>query len=287
MKNTIAALMLLLASIGALGQEKNVGKIKVKKDDIFINKVKVGRIEKVKTEKPKYYQISDAEGTPLFKVKTIQIESPLFHTDNIFEYSVVTGDKISDTLAIDPKGFYLTQKKVAEYAVRQGFLDADGFNAENTAKLTATTPKIPEDILERIAWERDILQDINFREQRQFSHDPQVFLEIYEPIADRSIMTGRPVNSTKFDIFQDVNGDHVLIGYGFFEFAEIAGAVSYEKFFVVNARKVPLASYDGNTYKRYVNYHEYGLGDHNFRDSMSRPDIIKGMAVDLIKRKEL
>lgn len=105
-------------------------KVKVKKDHILLDKVKIGGIQKIKTERPKFYQILDNDGTPLFKIKTISLKSPVFHNDNIYGYNVVTGDKITDTLAIDPNGFYLTQTKVAKYVVEQGFLDANGYNAE-------------------------------------------------------------------------------------------------------------------------------------------------------------
>lgn len=146
---------------------------------------------------------------------------------------------------------------------------------------------MPDGIKESIAFEHSLLKDIEHRVQRQFSNDPMIFLEAYKPINDKSIMTGRIVNSTKYDIFQDVDGDHVLIGYGIFEFAEMLIEVTYSRFFVLNSRKVPLASYNGSTYKRYVQFKELSLMEHDLGDLKARHAIVQGMAVDLVKRKEL
>lgn len=284
-KQVLIIALFFLTSLIASAQ-----KIKEKKGEIFLDKVKIANIEKIKTEKPKYYQISDVDGAPLFKVKTLSYQSILFHTDETTDYHIVTGDKIQDTLAIDQKGFYITQKRIAKYVVEAGFLNSNGYNETNIPDLIAKSSTIPAKIKKLKTKEEELKKDINYRVERDFSNT-NIFVKTNAPQYTNSVKNTMAVTATEVEIYQNTttedspDSEPLLIGYGVYEYSTTSNTVTYKNSYLLNAKKVPLASYNDITYKTYVPYKE--INDDTLNALKTKGEIFKQMALDLIEKGKL
>ncbi|MCL5244257.1 hypothetical protein M4I21_00445 [Cellulophaga sp. 20_2_10] len=285
MKKQLLIASLFLVSLGATAQ-----KIKEKKGEIFLDKVKVANIEKIKTETPKYYQISDVDGNPLFKVKTITYESILFHDDETTDYHVVTGDKIQDTLAIVEKGFYITQKRIVKYLVEAGFLNNNGYNEANIPNLIAKSIKIPTKLVELQNNEKELKKHIGYKVERDFENR-DIFIKSYAPKQTTSIKSTMVVTATELEIYQNTateenpDSEPLLIGYGVYEFKTFANNTTYKKTYLLNAKRVPLASYVTYNYKTYVPFRKE---ESDKLDKLkTKEEVLKAMAINHILREKL
>jgi len=285
MKKQLLIASLSLLSIGSFAQ-----KVKEKKGEIFLDNVKIGNIEKVKTESPKYYQISDVTGNPLFKVKTLTYSSVLFHDDQTTDYYVVTGDKIKDTLAIDQKGFYLAHNKIVQYLVDTGLLNSTGFNKGDLAAITAKATTAPVHLLDIQNKEKEFKKDISYKVERDFKN-LDIFIKTYAPKQTSSIKNESMVTATELEIYQNTateenpDSEPLLIGYGVYELSTLANNTSYKKTYLLNAKRVPLASYVTFNYKTYVPFRNE---ESNKLDKLNtKEEVLKEMAIHHILREKL
>ncbi|WP_299443366.1 hypothetical protein [uncultured Aquimarina sp.] len=277
MKNLQLVLTCLLMTAFASAQ-----KVKVKKGEVFINKVKVAHIEKIKGDGPKYYQISDIEKAPLFKAQEIREESLLFGADKTFPFRAYYGDQIVDTIVINKKNYWLSEKRVIQYALEIGIFSTNGFDPSKTKEIASQTPKRPDWILERLDEEKEFLAGKGHKVERNFD-DTDVFIKSYAAKNAISQLNKSMVTQMKFDIYQgNTDGEHVLIGRAIYE----NGTVKGEYLFVFNTKKVPVGSYNKATFKIYDLNEEQGLLDHDLGSLSAdkRKNTVRDMAIKLIRK---
>lgn len=278
MKKVLLTILIILFTQFSIAQ-----KVKVKKGEIFIDKVKVGNIEKLKTEKPKYYQLTNNEGTPLFKIKTISQESFLYHTDKVYDFHIITGNLITDTIAIDQKNFYLSDGKIVNYLVKIGIFDTNGFNSENATQLLENPAKKPTWIAKRLKEEQEIVKNIEYKVERESTYE-DIFIKPYATKNGISKLNKSMVDMTKFDVYERHEEGTILIGYAISQFNTIS---KLHYLFMFNLKDVPLASYNGATYKVYKPYKEFGLTESSLKMSSQAGPNAKRMAIDLVKKGKL
>ncbi|WP_299249726.1 hypothetical protein [uncultured Aquimarina sp.] len=260
-------------------------KVKVKKGEVFIDKVKVAHIEKVKGDNAKYYQISDLEKKPIFKAQEMLQSSLLFGSDKTFPFRAYYGDQITDTIIINKKNYWLSEKRVIQYALEVGIFSVNGFDPSKTKEIASQTPKRPTWILERLDEEKELLTGKGHKVERDFDYT-NIFVKSYAAKNAISQLNKSMVNQMKFDIYQgDPAADSVLIGHGIYE----SGTVNGEYLFILNTKKVPVGSYNKATFKIYDLKEEQGLLDHSLGSLSSdeRNNTVREMAIKLIQKEVL
>ena len=277
MKKILITILILVCTQFSFAQ-----KVKVKKGEIFVDKIKVGNIEKLKTEKPKYYQLTDNEGTLLFKIKTLSQESFLYHNDKVYDFHIITGDMITDTLAIDQKNFYLSDGKIVNYIFKIGLFDENGYNSEKATELLENPSKKPAWIIKRLEEEQEIVKNIGYKVERESTYE-DIYIKPHAPRQDISKLDKSVANITKFDIYENNEEGGILIGYAIFQFNNMTGS----HLFAFNLKDVPLASYNGVIYKIYEPFEEIGPLQNNLEVSSHVGHNVKTMAIDLVKRRKL
>ncbi|WP_299187089.1 hypothetical protein [uncultured Aquimarina sp.] len=283
MKHSLLFVFLFI-SVFSFGQ-----KIKVKKGEVFIDKVKVAHIEKIKAKGLRHFQISDLDKKPLFRAGDLKVESLLFPSDKSYPYNAFFRDEAKDTLLINSKHHYfLSKKKIFKLAMEMGIFTPEGFQTTKFEELVEQTPKRPERILKKLDKERTLLSGKGHRVERDFN-DLDIHLIAFPSEKAYSQLNKSMVDQVKYNIYigdpHIEEGDHTLIGSAIRE----VGTVSGEYFFIFNTKKFPLASYHSMTFKIYGNKKELGIMDHDIKLSMGskRSEAIKEMVRELIKRQKI
>ena len=257
-------------------------KIKLKKGDIYINKVKVGYVEKVKTNNEHYFQFKDAKGVKFCKAKQTNIPSLLFKGDKEYPHRIFYDDKIADTLSIVQENYWLNPKRATEYLFKIGLLNTTGFVIDSIAPLITSTPKYPQWIQENIDKEKAIIQHKDYKIVRTVN-DSLILKEQTQKQA-RGQLKRLPSQVVKVDIYQKNGEDEILIGYGLHEVLDISG---YQYYYIFNMKDVPLSFFDTFKYKIYYPYQEFGLTNNKLKNIEGRSNIIMQMALDLVKTDKL
>ncbi|MFD2562700.1 hypothetical protein [Aquimarina rubra] len=264
-------------------------KIKIKKGEVFFDKVKVAHIEKIKAKGLRHFQVSDLDKKPLFRAGDLKEYSLLFHSDKWYSYNAFFGDQLKDTLLINSKNHYfLSKKKIFQLAIEMGIFNAEGFHASKAEELIAQTPKRPERIIKKLDKERKLLSGKGHRVNRDFS-DLNIYLIPYPSKKAYSQLNKSMVDRVEYDIYiGNPNNDDesaTLIGSAIRE----TGTVRGEYFFIFNTKKFPLASYHSMTFKIYGNKKELGIMDHDIKVNMGskRSEAIREMVRELITRGKL
>ncbi|MEO9513125.1 MAG: hypothetical protein ABJN84_15255 [Flavobacteriaceae bacterium] len=257
-------------------------KVKVKKSEVYIDNTKVAYIEKIKENGSAYYQVSNNDKTPLFKTQELQQKSLIYASDKTFPYRALYGDKLKDTIVIAKKNYWLSEKRVIEYAVEIGLLNSIGFDESKAEEILSKPASFPLWISENLEKEKKLLKDREFKVDRSFD-DTNIYVESNALKKGISQLNKSMVDKKDFDIYQgDPNGEHILIGHGIYE----NGTVKGEYLFILNSKKVPLASYSGAVFKIYGTNQELSALDHDV-DTLSgtkTDNSIKAMAIELIRR---
>ncbi|WP_146052715.1 hypothetical protein [Aquimarina sp. I32.4] len=278
MKNSLVTLAFLLMSLLSSAQ-----KVKVKKGEVFIDKIKVAHIEKVKIDSSKYYQVSDVHKNPLFKAQKMSQQSLLFPKDKEYTYRAIYGDKIPDTISIK-KNYWLSEKRVIAYALEIGLFSATGLDSSKIEEIVSETPKKPSWILKNLEKEKELIQNRGHKVDRKFD-DINIYVKSHAQKDAISQLNKSMVSQMKFDIYQeDPNGDDILIGHAIYEYGTVKG----EYLFVLNTKKVPLASYSGAVLKIYQPFLKVGPLEHNISlTNNKRNEAVRNMAIELIQRQLL
>ncbi|WP_299610691.1 hypothetical protein [uncultured Aquimarina sp.] len=283
MKHLLLATFLLIFSFSF------AQKIKIKKGEVFFDKVKVAHIEKIKVKGLRHFQVSDLDKKPLFRAGDLKKYSLLFHSDKSYPYNAFFGDQLKDTLLINSKNHYfLSKKKIFQLAIEMGIFNAEGFHQSKANELILESLKIPERIVKKLDKERKLLSGKGHRVDRDFK-DMDIHLVAHSSKKAFSQLNKSMVDQVNYDIYignpNIEENNSVLIGSAIREI----GTVSGEYFFIFNTKKFPVASFHSMTFKIYSIKKELELMDHNIRLTMGskRSEAIEEMVRELIKRQEL
>lgn len=259
-------------------------KVKIKKGEVLFNKIKIAKIEKIKKDGVKYFQVSNLDDEKFCKVRQINKESLLFHSDKTYPYRVLYSDKLKDTIAITEKNYWLNDKRIIQYLFNINLLDSKGLREEKIDELVGNSKKIPTWVSEQIDKEKEILKNIDFKVKR-LVNDTLILRKKYTKDA-YSQLSKALVKKTRVDIFQKDQYSEIFIGYAIHQLQTILG-VEKHYYFIFNAKDVPLSSFDGSTYKMYKPFVKYGLTKNKLNRIENRYDIIETMAKDLIRDEKL
>lgn len=277
MKITAIITFILLTSFCSHAQ-----KIKLKKGDIYINKLKVGHVEKVKTDTDMYFQFKDAKGENFCRAKQTNIPSLIFKGDKEYPHRFFYADKIKDTLTIIQENYWINAKRAAEYLVQIGLLNTKGFEVDSIAPLVEKTPKYPQWIQETLDKEKELTNHIDYKITRTVN-DSLILKEHVQKQA-RGQLKRLPSQVSKVDIYQKNGEEEILIGYGLYEVQDISG---YQYYYIFNMKDVPLSFFDTFKYKIYYPYQEIGLTGNKLRKITGYQNIILEMALDLVQSDKL
>ncbi|GAA3517720.1 hypothetical protein GCM10022393_34820 [Aquimarina addita] len=277
MKQILTLILLSFLTFSVTAQS-----VKVKKGVILIDKIEVGTIEKIKVKGPNYYQINDTKGEPIFKIQELAQQSLLFLMDKEYRYRAFYGGKLSDTLTITKKNYWLSEKRIVEYAAQIGILNTKGFDSAKAEELITSTPKRPDWILKKLEEEKKLLPHRGYKVERDYGIE-DIYVVSVSNGQGISQLNGGSVTKEKFKIYQgDSNGDHVLIGHGIYE----KGGTEGTYLFVFNSKNVPLASYAGAHFQIYEPKSTISPLEHEVStlSSASIPKSMTNMAKELVKR---
>ncbi|WP_298348645.1 hypothetical protein [uncultured Dokdonia sp.] len=150
-------------------------KVKVKKDDVYIDKVLVGTIVKTKDSlKNKLFTYSDVDGNPLVIYKYETLHSPIEGEEEVYAYNEVTIPSLNIVAGLDIKNEYSqTRKKVVPYFIEKGILNKDGsLNKQAAQSYYETVPEIPLEITAMYNQELEEMNDLDFIEERDMTAKP-------------------------------------------------------------------------------------------------------------------
>ena len=236
MKKIIIAIFFLTAFISS------AQKIKVKKGEILVDNEKIGSLEKIKVKKAtNYYTVKDNNENVVFHFKLITEKSNLFHKFRRHNYYIVECPSENDTIGIENDFFYLGQKKIAKYLVKNNLLDKNGINASKLKeKLVATATK-PAYHLKKIKEEEAFLKNINYKVERNIKSP--IFVKKISSGMHASKIDGLGVPQTKYNIYQGENEQNkTLIGHAFLEFR--GPTKPMPELIFTNVKKAPIAHSD-------------------------------------------
>lgn len=290
--------MMLLSSCFITAQ-----KLKIKKNEIWLDKKKVGNVEKIKNKKRDInvgsYSFTDLEGIQQFIFRQEYISSLLYYEDKKYFFYTLENIKTNQRAFIDIPKFYFSKKKIAQFLLDFKFLDEtddfkDYFELYNG---------IPKDIQIKISEEKSVLEFVDYKVDRVRT-DP-VFIFFEQTIAGNgSVISGR-VTKSIYNIVQGVKDprtnsfiEETYIGYAIVELGvgnKIGGSVNppsdyrphpLDQFSVIvyNTKDVPLASHYFLTYKQYNPYQEFKLSDAPLSSIKSVEGRIDFIVKDLIQR---
>ena len=265
-----------------LGLTSYSQKIKIKKGEIFINKLNVGSIEKIKSDEGNYFQIKNTENDIFCNVKQTSIPSILFKGNKEYPHRIIYQGKITDTITITEKNYWLNSKRSLEYLLKIGLLSPKGFHSEKINELVTNTPKYPAWIEKELKAEEALAKHIDFKISRKVNDS--IILKELSPTETRGQLNRAPVLATRVNIFQKNGEDEILIGYAIHEVESISG---YTYYYIFNTKNVPLSFFDTFKYKLYYPYQEFGLTKNKLRSIEGLQNIVSEMALDLIKTNKL
>lgn len=142
-------------------------KVKIKKDDVFIDNVHVGTVVKSKDSLNKVFTYKDLEGTTLGKYTAKFVPSLIEGMDDGYyyseisfpEYTIIQGigfDKESVTFPLQ------TRKSFVKSLVKKGYVDTNGKIIEAKAKKDFPGPAVPELITAYLELEQEQQQNLDY-----------------------------------------------------------------------------------------------------------------------------
>lgn len=275
-KNTVLFLMLLLTvSI-------NAQKIKVKKGNILVDKVKFGTIEKLKNKKDgRYAIVKNNNGEDIFKTMMLHEKSKIYDK-KIVSYPAIICIQEKDTFAIDDTFFYIGEKKISKYLVKNRLLNENGVNKENLTNHLAEVNSKGKYALELINDEKYLIENSKYIVDRDT--EAEVFIEkMLYPFSLRSKPDRKTRSESFYAIYQGTDEENRnLIGYAITEISN----THIDHVIITNSKKVPIAYFDNLNRITLFPYHDN-------RDLKKRLDLSKvipsiySFAYDLIKDNKI
>lgn len=236
-------LLLILASISLQAQ-----KIKIKKGEIFLDENKVGIIEKEKVKGANnFLKVLNNDKKHLFSAKLVSEESVFFGALKRSNYFIIECIEQKDSIGIENLGFYLGEKQVAKYLVKNGILTSNGFNLSKADDILLKTESKPSFAIKKVEQDLKFIENITYIVNRDKSNP--LFVEEITTSAVYSIIDKKSVNQTKYKLLQGKDeSNKTLIGYAYLEVPEIGRS----KLIIVNVKDTPIAVFDN--FKHYTFY---------------------------------
>jgi len=161
-------LLLLCCPILLLAQ-----KVKIKKDDVFIDKVHVGTVVKSKDSLNKTFTYKNLDGTTLatyaskFVPSLIEgMDDGYYYSEIAFpEYNVIQGINFDKEFVSFPTQ---TRKSFVKTLAKKGYIDSDGKVIEAKAKKDFPGPAVPNLIKAYLELEQEQQQDLDYIIERDF-----------------------------------------------------------------------------------------------------------------------
>jgi len=149
-------------------------KVKIKKDDVFVDKVHVGTVIKTKDSLNKTFTYKDLEGATLATYKIIFVPSLIEGMDDGYYYSEITFPEYNVAQGINfDKEFVSfptqTRKSFVKSLAKKGYLDTNGKIIGDKAKTDFPGPAVPELINAYFEVEREQQENLAYIIERDKS----------------------------------------------------------------------------------------------------------------------
>lgn len=300
MQKKIFTIVLTLVTFSTQSQ-----KIKIKKGDILVDKIKIGHVEKIKIKndslKETYHKITDKDGNHVLNFRREYIESFLFLSDKKYFFHTIESVKEQKRAAIQNSKYYSSEKQMAKYLVENNLLNNNGLNENVVSELILNNDLLPKDIQQIIENEKEVVSYAKYKVDRVLSDHIYIFFDKTKTGYSDIKHLGLVVKS-RYNIYQGIKDpktnefvSKTFIGYAIAEWASDSEVNSKTRpnpkgrysLIVYNTKKVPMASYVFITYKTYHPYEEFGPT----KNKLSRIENVKGrieyIVSDLISKEML
>lgn len=272
--------ILLLFTIFTLSIHSNAQDVKIKKDNILVDKVKIGSIEK----KGNWlmgttYYVKNNNGDRVFTFSKKYANSVLYPELIKYGFDALIFEDNS-FIAISDEKYSQDDEEIAEYIVKYGLLDEKGVNKESVLKLISNSDTVTGSIKSTLEKESVLRKDIDFQVAR-VSKNYAVFIHKTNKYNDHKLV----YDIYQFDSLENDHNDKTLIGYAE-QKQDSEGKSSYTLF---NSKGVPLAYFtSGLNGSRYFHFKpgkevkRFGINSNS-----SAEVAIETMALDLIRYDNL
>lgn len=266
MKKLLTTLFILFVVLSVQSQ-----KIKVKKGEIFVDKVKIGSIEKIKVKndslKETYFKVTDNKGTHVFSFRTQYTKSLLYDEDKKFNFYTIEYIEKQKRAGVQNPKYYPSQKQMAKYLVAYNLLNKEGIIMEGVAENILSKELFPPELSAEIAKEKELLSYVDFKVDRLLSDPIFIFFDKTKSGTSNVVSHGL-FSKSRYNIYQGVKDpktnefiSKTFIGYAIAErkLESLAKASKTDRpnpnekysLVVYNTKEVPLASYLFITYSVY------------------------------------
>lgn len=238
----ITLLLFVLISISLQAQ-----KVKIKKGEIFLDKAKVGSVEKIKVKGfgNNYLKFFNNEKEHLFSAKPTLQESKYFGKLETSRYYIIECIKQNDTIIVNDTRFYINDKKATEYFIESGILESNGFSSAKTDKILSQVNLKPAYVLDKEKKDSILMKKSTYLVNREKS-DP-IFVERFitkttstDGTEEKLVGDGR----TKYIKYRLLQGkkdskreERTLIGYAYQE----PSSMKIGDLTILNRKNVPIA----------------------------------------------
>lgn len=286
-------------------------KIKIKKEEILVDKIKIGTIEKIKIKNDTlidlYHEIKDNTGNPVFRFRGGFIESLLFQGKKKYFFHTIEFLETKKRAAIQDGKYYPTKKQMANYLVNYNLLNKDGVNTTSVSEYILNKDELPEEIQQTIKKEKELKAYASFKADRPLS-DP-IFVFFNKTTSGVSAISDNLVTKSRYHIYQGIKDPKTneFVSKTFIGYAIAEDIISGEKtgwstnppknyrpnprgsykLLVYNTKNVPIASYFSNTYKTYYPYEEFGITKNKLSTIESIKERMEYIAYDLMIKNML
>jgi len=287
-------------------------KIKVKKGEIFVDKEKIGQMEKIKVKPRVYvYKITDNNGEHVFNFRTEYAPSLLANGSNKYLYYTIESVKDEKRASVQNKKFYPSKKRIAKYLVNSNLLTKDGVNKDAILEYILNKDSLPNKIQKKIKAEQELISFAKFKIDRNTEDPIYVFFD--KTTVGKSVLNGRRVLKPRYNIYQGIKDlktnefvSKTFIGYAIAESvmsndntpgASVNAPKNYRphpessyELIIYNTKNVPIASHTSFRYITYYPFEEFKLLSEKAREIKKIKNVKKRIGYitrDLIDKKIL
>lgn len=189
-------------------------KVKIKKDDVFVDKVHVGTVVKTKDSISKLFTYKDLEGTTLATYAAKFVPSPIEGMDDGYYYSEITFPEYNIAQGISfEKGLISfplqTRKSFVKSLAKKGYIDGNGKIIAVKVKTDFPGPAVPELITAYLEVEAEQQQHLDYIIERDFN-EPVVLVKGASEQKNKQYLKSVGFSSFFFEDYKIKQGDKVI-----------------------------------------------------------------------------
>ncbi len=262
MKHFITSISLLFITLSVQSQ-----KIKLKKEIIYADKNKIGKLIKVKEQndllgrKVKHFDLYDVNDKLIYQFTTEYVVSPLFHFDSPFRYYGIRDMATNHLGYIENNKYYFTKKNLVKYLINNNYISKEGVKNDAVCKeLVLSKDSIPKSVIDGINIEKKLAKNASYIVERPESE--YLYFKPLKPTTEDSMFnrySSKPLMVKNFLILSGklIPGpvdNRIPIGKVRVEYKQ--DGKTYKNIIILNKKNIPLVKVSTFHYHYYHPYKE-------------------------------